>query len=111
DDPYGIVDGVVTSATRPSTDSVDARRPADAVDAAKIQAAAIGIDFSDPEMAESIRDCLIAVEESLAERARSVDPLLDDVAHHLIDAGGKRFRPLLVALAAQFGDPTAPDVA
>jgi heptaprenyl diphosphate synthase len=93
---------VVTSATRPS---------ADAVDAARLQAAAIGIDISDPAMAESIRDCLVAVEEALAVAVRSVDPLLDDVAHHLIDAGGKRFRPLLVALAAQFGDPTAPDVA
>jgi heptaprenyl diphosphate synthase len=81
------------------------------VEAVKLQAAAFGIDFSDPVMAETIKDCLVAVEATLAEAARSVDPLLDHVAHHLIDAGGKRFRPMLVALAAQFGDPTRPDVA
>ena len=27
-----------------------------------------------------------------------------------MSAGGKRFRPLLALLAAQFGDPTAPEV-
>src|SRR5205823_7270496 len=29
---------------------------------------------------------------------------------HLVEAGGKRFRPLLVLLAAHFGDPAAPGV-
>src|SRR5688572_372647 len=105
-----MVDGVVTSATRPSADAAGAGRAADAVDVAKLRAAAIGIDFDDPALDEAIRRCLITVEESLAEVVRSVDPLLDMVAHHLIDAGGKRFRPLLVALAAQFGDPTVPEV-
>jgi heptaprenyl diphosphate synthase len=32
--------------------------------------------------------------------------VLSDAARHLVDAGGKRFRPLLVSLAAQFGDPS-----
>ncbi|NBV89859.1 MAG: polyprenyl synthetase family protein, partial [Actinobacteria bacterium] len=36
--------------------------------------------------------------------------LADITARHLVDAGGKRFRPLLVLLAAQFGDADAPGV-
>ena len=42
-----------------------------------------------------------------ASRRRVADPFVTEAARHLVDAGGKRFRPLLVALAAQFGDPTA----
>ena len=37
-------------------------------------------------------------------------PFVTETSRHLVDAGGKRFRPLLVLLAAQFGDPTAPGV-
>ncbi|MDQ1486045.1 MAG: hypothetical protein QOJ62_1738, partial [Actinomycetota bacterium] len=33
-----------------------------------------------------------------------------ETSRHLVEAGGKRFRPLLVLLAAQFGDPAAPGV-
>ena len=36
--------------------------------------------------------------------------LLTDASRHLTEAGGKRFRPMLVLLAAQFGDPHAPGV-
>jgi heptaprenyl diphosphate synthase len=36
--------------------------------------------------------------------------LLNDASRHLAEAGGKRFRPMLVLLAAQFGDPDAPGV-
>ena len=37
-------------------------------------------------------------------------PFVTEASTHLVDAGGKRSRPLLVLLAAQFGDPTAPGV-
>ena len=40
----------------------------------------------------------------------SEDPFVTEAAGHLIAAGGKRFRPLLALLAAQFGDPDAPEV-
>jgi heptaprenyl diphosphate synthase len=33
-----------------------------------------------------------------------------ETSRHLVEAGGKRFRPLLVLLAAQLGDPSAPGV-
>jgi heptaprenyl diphosphate synthase len=50
------------------------------------------------------------VEELLRETVNSADPLVTQAARHLAEAGGKRFRPLLVALGAHFGDPTAPGV-
>lgn len=66
-----------------------------------------GIDFDDPRLESEIEGVLVRVEDELREAVYSVDPLLNDVAHHLMAAGGKRFRPLLVGLAAQFGDKPA----
>jgi heptaprenyl diphosphate synthase len=43
------------------------------------------------------------VEERLLEASTSDDPYLTKVAQHLLLAGGKRFRPLLALLAAEFG--------
>src|SRR5262245_33153571 len=40
----------------------------------------------------------------------SADPVLAETARHLVDAGGKRFRPMLTALVAQFGDADAHEV-
>jgi heptaprenyl diphosphate synthase len=73
--------------------------------------ALVGITFDDPVLEEAIRSALETVESALHEAVVSMDPVLNDVARHLVDAGGKRFRPLVVALAAQFGDPMSPDVA
>jgi heptaprenyl diphosphate synthase len=71
---------------------------------------AVGITFADPALEESVRISLIAVESALRDAVASADPVLGESGRHLIDAGGKRFRPLLVALAAQFGDPTSLEV-
>jgi len=46
------------------------------------------------------------VEERLLEASTADDPYLTKIAQHLLIAGGKRFRPLLALLAAEFGDPT-----
>jgi heptaprenyl diphosphate synthase len=43
------------------------------------------------------------VEERLFEASLSDDGFLTKVAQHLLQAGGKRFRPLLALLAAEFG--------
>ena len=43
------------------------------------------------------------VELRLFEVSRSEDPFVTKVAQHLLDAGGKRFRPLLAQVAAEFG--------
>ena len=53
---------------------------------------------------------LAAVEERLRAEIASDYELADITARHLVEAGGKRFRPLLVLLASQFGDPKADGV-
>jgi heptaprenyl diphosphate synthase len=51
-----------------------------------------------------IWDSLTRVEERLLEAATADDPYLTKIAQHLLLAGGKRFRPLLALLAAEFGE-------
>ena len=46
------------------------------------------------------------VEERLLEASTADEPYLTKISQHLLLAGGKRFRPLLALLAAEFG-PTA----
>ncbi len=43
------------------------------------------------------------IEDRLLEAATADDPYLTRIAQHLLVAGGKRFRPLLALLAAEFG--------
>ncbi|HET9971433.1 MAG TPA: polyprenyl synthetase family protein, partial [Streptosporangiaceae bacterium] len=71
---------------------------------------AVPVDFPDPALEAEVRDGLAKVEESLAATAHPDDELLTEASRHLIVAGGKRFRALLVLLAAQFGDPADPRV-
>jgi heptaprenyl diphosphate synthase len=47
---------------------------------------------------------LTRVEDRLLEAATADDAYLTEIAQHLLVAGGKRFRPLLALLAAEFGD-------
>jgi heptaprenyl diphosphate synthase len=70
----------------------------------------IGVDFADAGLEAGVGRILAAVEDELRQTVNSADPLVSVAARHLVDAGGKRFRPLLVALAAHFGDPSAPEV-
>jgi heptaprenyl diphosphate synthase len=53
---------------------------------------------------------LVAVEAQLRDIITSDEPFITEAAAHLIDAGGKRFRPMLVLMAAEFGDPDHPMV-
>ena len=50
---------------------------------------------------------LAAVEARLRSEIKSDYELADITARHLVEAGGKRFRPVLVLLASQFGDKNA----
>ncbi len=53
---------------------------------------------------------LAAVEHRLREAVAHSDELADSVSRHLVEAGGKRIRPMLTLLAAHLGDPTRPEV-
>lgn len=66
-----------------------------------------GITDVDPALAGSLGAGLTEVERLLRENVRSQFPLVTEAASHLVEAGGKRFRPMMVLLAAQFGDPRA----
>ncbi|GAA2139716.1 polyprenyl synthetase family protein [Kitasatospora kazusensis] len=69
-----------------------------------------GLSVQDHDLTRDVQAGMDAVEASLTETVKSDVPFITITASHLIEAGGKRFRPLLVMLAAQFGDPYAPGV-
>jgi heptaprenyl diphosphate synthase len=71
---------------------------------------AVPVDFPDSALEAEVLDDLSRVEESLAGTAHPDDELLTEASRHSIAAGGKRFRAMLVLLAAQFGDPRDPRV-
>jgi heptaprenyl diphosphate synthase len=70
----------------------------------------LSIPAVDPALEERLRKGLDEVEHGLREATRSEFPLVTEAAQHLTFAGGKRFRPLLVLLAAEFADPSAPGI-
>ncbi|MEV6005589.1 polyprenyl synthetase family protein [Streptomyces sp. NPDC051976] len=69
-----------------------------------------GLSVWDEALEADVQAGLAAVEEGLLEATKSDVPFITEAARHLVTAGGKRFRPLLVMLGAQFGDPHAPGV-
>ena len=75
-----------------------------------LRASLPGLDLLDPALEESIRRGLGAVEDLLRTSIRSNYPFVTETSRHLVEAGGKRFRPLVVLLASGFGDPEAPAV-
>ena len=64
----------------------------------------------EPELEARVRSRLLAIEKDLAVAVTSDVEFVSEAARHLLDAGGKRFRPLLVVLAAEYGDSDAPGV-
>ncbi|HEY3684868.1 MAG TPA: polyprenyl synthetase family protein [Streptosporangiaceae bacterium] len=63
-----------------------------------------------PELGHHLHDRLAEVERRLHEIVAADDAFLTQAATYLINAGGKRMRPLIVLLGADFGDPEAPGV-
>lgn len=64
-------------------------------------------DLADSVLASDLGDGLTQTEVMLADSVASPYPFVAEVSAHLLAAGGKRFRPLLCLLSAQFGDPRA----
>ena len=57
----------------------------------------------DPVLDEEISRGLAQVEELLASHIKGDYPLVVETSRHLVEAGGKRFRPLITLLASHFG--------
>ncbi|MGK9147566.1 polyprenyl synthetase family protein [Plantibacter flavus] len=65
---------------------------------------------SDRKLAKTIDDGIDRLEIGLAQQLAFTDDLVDVTARYLLEAGGKRVRPLLTLLIAQLGDGITEDV-
>lgn len=65
----------------------------------------LGFDVGNPELQEKLETGLGSVEDALLAAVKSDDSFVAEASKHLLESGGKRFRPMLVLLAAQYGDP------
>jgi heptaprenyl diphosphate synthase len=67
-----------------------------------------GLETPDGPIESEIGARLDRVEEELEKAVVADSDLLSATARYLLQAGGKRFRPMLVLLAGYFGDPADP---
>jgi heptaprenyl diphosphate synthase len=70
----------------------------------------LGLPFVDPDLEARVRSKLLDIEAALGDAVASDNEFIDSAARHLLEAGGKRFRPLLVVLSSEFGDPDSTTV-
>ncbi len=71
----------------------------------------LALPVTDPDLEVRLRTRMDEVEKALYGHVQSRFPFVTEAASHLLDAGGKRFRPLLVLLTAEAGDhPGVEDV-
>ena len=68
------------------------------------------LSSADPRLEADLRQGMAAVENLMRDTVKSDFAFVTETSRHLVEAGGKRFRPLLVLLGAQLGDPGAPGV-
>lgn len=71
----------------------------------------LGVSFTDPALEARVLAGVDEVELQLSAAVDSPEAFVAEAAAHLLNAGGKRFRPLLVMLSAEFGESGHPDVA
>lgn len=60
--------------------------------------------LTDPVLREQLHQRLQRVETRLMNAVKSDYPFVTQTSAHLVEAGGKRFRPLMTLLCADFGD-------
>ena len=65
----------------------------------------LGVPNLDKNLENSLLADMQKVEELLRSHIKGDYPLVVETSRHLVEAGGKRLRPLLTLIAAQFGDP------
>ena len=64
----------------------------------------LALPSASPELAARLQAGLAAVDELLRVVVDHEDPFIAAASAHLVQAGGKRFRPMLTLLAAEVGD-------
>jgi len=65
---------------------------------------AVPVDFADATLTAEMAEDLAVVEAALRDTSFGGDEMFAEVSRHMMAAGGKRFRAMLVLLAARFGD-------
>ena len=70
----------------------------------------LALPILDEDLESRLRTRMDEVEQALLHHVESEAGFVTQAARHLMEAGGKRFRPLLVLLAAETGDPEADGV-
>jgi heptaprenyl diphosphate synthase len=65
---------------------------------------AVPVDFADEALSTEIADDLAVVEATLRDTTFGGGETFPEISRHMMEAGGKRFRAMLVLLAARFGD-------
>lgn len=71
---------------------------------------ALALPLHDTALAERLTGRLRLVEELLRDAVTYADPIAHDASSHLVNAGGKRLRPLLTLLTAELGDANRREV-
>ena len=72
--------------------------------------ASIGIPGIDSGLEASLLTDMQKVEALLRSHIEGDYPLVVETSRHLVEAGGKRLRPMLALLAAQYGDPSRKEI-
>ncbi len=72
--------------------------------------ASLGIPEISPEFEAQLSNGLALVETRLREQIVGKYPLVIETSRHLVDAGGKRLRPLLTLITSHYGDPSRAQV-
>ena len=70
----------------------------------------IGLTDIDVQLEQRLIDKLAKVEDLLRSHIKGDYPLVVETSRHLVEAGGKRLRPLLTLLASEFGNPDSKGV-
>jgi len=70
----------------------------------------LALPILDADLEARLRARMVEVEEALFGHVESEAPFVTQAARHLMEAGGKRFRPLLCFLGAETGTGTTDDV-
>jgi len=66
-----------------------------------------GIADLSPALEADLAKRMLEVEALLRLQIEGKYPLVIETSRHLVEAGGKRLRPLLTLITSHYGDPTA----